>query len=1116
MPVILKKNHPGAVSDIQAEIRKRLARGAGASFLHVVPTKRKLRDAQRELLREVPGGAALSFHLFTLETLAAQLFSLICSPRRIISGPAQSVLVNEAVHSLRNSLRYFRIPASNRLPKGTLQKLVEVINTFKEKGIYLPVLHAEVAASEPGEALKLRDILSIYEAYETSLGGKFVDPAGMLKSVNAEWDPAVSPAKVRTHFTGVDTIIVSGFDEFSDPELTMLYNLSEPAGTGMLVSFDYHLSNEEIFGHLRENYQKFLQMGFEKVALPRARRSTFEDHIRHHLFRRAPERSRESPPAPKGSAAGAPPRFDCRGKVSLMYARDREQEVETIAKLIKCLAREKPGRDLSRICVATYQPQLYAKLFREAFERFGIPANVTDRYALDQSPFVVALLSLLDVHERNFRLRDIMRALSSPYLVVSSGDAPIDAGNLYEVGTRLKIPAGRTSWDRRIQQRLVEIREELSASGDDGEEAKLRHEESLLRRALKDIESLSALLKRFGSRMNAGQFRDRVLSLLKELRVVECILKLSPETAGTDQIEKDARAYEKFVSFLDEFLEILSLERGVSAVEPLSYFVDRLRSAVSDVRYNVRQRYGKGVVVTSFDETRGLKFEVMIMAGLADGEFPPAYQPEIFFSTARRLRDERYHLTEHRYLFYQALTNYEERLYLTVPRYDGETQIVPSSFVDALLNVAELDDLRKELPPEFSERIYSEFDLLSHLGGVYGRDAATGIGPAELLPERWAGLRPGLVECLGHMRHAMSVERSRTLLAALPEYNGRILEHVGPEHRAALEQLRAGLYSVTQLESFGKCPFQYFADRVLRLNVIPDIEEGVSPLERGGILHEILFEFYLDRRNRSLPPLFSCTEPEFQQSTADLLAIAGRRLTELDAVADPFWELDKEAILGSGNRKGMLKELLEMERDSAVEVKPAYFEAVFGSRTAAGDAVDPSFQLEEPVTAGLVRLRGRIDRIDIGEKSFRIIDYKTGARLPDRRDIDLGISLQLPVYLRVVEQLLAAKETGERTGAAGLYYWLRDPVKQKLAIGSAEHLEEVFIATKQKQLVGTDEDLRNIIDQAIRFVNDYVDRISKGEFPVEPKTPERVCPSCSFGSVCRIRAIRLRETAPSG
>src|ERR1041384_2686550 len=116
MPVLLKKNYSRPAGDVQAEISRRLGAGEGETFLYIVPTKRKLRDVRREFLQEVPGGIAPAFHLFTLETLAARLFSLLCPPRRVIAGPAQSVLMNEAVHSIGGDLKYFRIPASNRLP----------------------------------------------------------------------------------------------------------------------------------------------------------------------------------------------------------------------------------------------------------------------------------------------------------------------------------------------------------------------------------------------------------------------------------------------------------------------------------------------------------------------------------------------------------------------------------------------------------------------------------------------------------------------------------------------------------------------------------------------------------------------------------------------------------------------------------------------------------------------------------------------------------------------------------------------------------------------------------------------------------------------------------------
>src|SRR6266581_4588149 len=126
MPVILKKKFQHAVTNVDAEISDRLRCGEVRSFIYVVPTKRRLRDVQREFLREVPAGVAPSFFLFTLETLAAQLFELTCRPRRILTGPAQAVLVNEAIYSVRDSLRYFRLRGNpNRLPKGTSLKVVE-------------------------------------------------------------------------------------------------------------------------------------------------------------------------------------------------------------------------------------------------------------------------------------------------------------------------------------------------------------------------------------------------------------------------------------------------------------------------------------------------------------------------------------------------------------------------------------------------------------------------------------------------------------------------------------------------------------------------------------------------------------------------------------------------------------------------------------------------------------------------------------------------------------------------------------------------------------------------------------------------------------------------------
>lgn len=1090
MPVLLTKHLRRPVSSLDEEVASFLRRGEG-SFLYVAPTRRKLRDLQREFLSRVPGGIAPAFHLFTLETLAARLCAILFPPKRFVSGPVQAVLVNEAVLAVEPSLRYFRMRSGQRrLPRGTFHKIITVLNSLKEQGVYRTSLLAEVEAAQQNEFPKLQDLLLISEAYEEILGERFIDAGGLFQQLNLGWDPAVSEPAFRRHFPGVSTLLVTGFDEFSDPELTMLHHLSELSGISTVVSFDYHLENEEVFGHLRENYRKLLAMGFAKTVAPGGPPGTFADHVARHLF----------------TQAFSGPRFPCRAQVTLLSAVDRQDEVELIAKAIKRLVHERPGRDLSRICVAMYKPERYTNLFREVFERFGIPANITDRYYLDQSPLVIAVLSFLGVKQRNFRLNDIMRALSSPYLDLAAFRKPLDPGNLYDVAMKLKISSGRKAWRTLVGERLAKVAEQLADETDDIELSLLRREDGALRKAADDIDAIEEMLAPFAERMSPTEFRERVLDLLASLRVVDRLLAVPAEEIGMEHLEKDSRAYQKFLTFLDDFLEILALEKHRDAREPLGFYLDRLRVALSQVRYNVRQRYGYGVAVTSFDETRGIGAEVMMIAGLVDGEFPPVYQPEIFYSAARRERQERYHLHEHRYLFYQAVTNFSERLFLTYPKSEADAELVPSSLLHGIVEIADLNDRRGDPLEEFRTFSYSPDDLVQRLGASIAQALEEGREPA--FPDFVTG---EIARTLGQMRRAIPVEQRRTAGDPPPAYGGVIGEAAPAEVRAALEQFRKHVFSVTQLESYGSCPFQFFADKVLRLNGVAEMEEGLSPIERGGLLHQLLFEFYVDRRERGLPPLFETDEAGFRQALEDARARAAAKLKEWN-ITDVFWDVDQELILGTNRRKGLLQEFLEHERERTLRVRPAYFEVGFGSRT--GKIADPTLSRKEPVVAGAVSLRGKVDRIDADEEGrFAIIDYKTGVRLAGRKEIDEGISVQIPLYLYAIEEVLAGSAKRPAAGVAGTYYTLRSPVGEKLALGSAEHWEEAFNVGKQSRAcLASDEELRSVIDRTIAFVNRYVDDIAGGNFPVRPKHPEKTCSYCAFNSVCRIKThIAIQE-----
>ena len=170
---------------------------------------------------------------------------------------------------------------------------------------------------------------------------------------------------------------------------------------------------------------------------------------------------------------------------------------------------------------------------------------------------------------------------------------------------------------------------------------------------------------------------------------------------------------------------------------------------------------------------------------------------------------------------------------------------------------------------------------------------------------------------------------------------------------------------------------------------------------------------------------------------------------------------------------------------------------------------DSALSQPQPVTAGKVRLRGKVDRIDVGEDFFTIIDYKTGAAIASMREIREGWSLQLPVYLYAVEALLRASTGASLDPAAGLYYRLRDPVELKVGIGDGRYRETAFDSGRTERVVSDGNALREVIESAVAIVNGFVDQMAGGKFPLtSPENIPRICSYCEFKTICRIQAVR--------
>ena len=1046
-------------------------------------------------MRLSPGAVAPALPLHTIESLCRALYGALPSARPLAAGPARTLVFHRAVTAVAGSLAYFaRTGGETRLPRGTFDRLTEVITHLKESGIYHDTLEEELALSPGAEQPKLRDVASVYGAYERELDALGAEDAeGVYRALALEASPEDFTGAFRRLFPGVETLSLAGFDEFSVPEIRILRRICGVPGLTVTLMFDYASGNPALFGHLEENYRLLMELGFRESkgekeaaaaafffgfgARPPGARAAAE-HLSRTLFAGRP-------------AAG---RSDLRAVATVMAARSRVHEVECICKIIRRLVAAKPGRDLSAICVALRTPGIYTDIMRELFAEYEIPVNITDRYELARSPLCVAILGFLRISLLGFRREDVMRVAGTPYATIPVRGAPFDGGNLASVAQRVRVTAGLESWRRRIDRAAGDVSRTLGAATEEAEKRRARDELESLRKAAADIEALGDCLAPLARSLTPEEFEHEVLTLLGKLSVLQRLIDAPLQNVPL-LAEKDIRAYNAFAETLHAVAVTSHLQDGPGVPRPLRVHYDRLKTAIGQERYNVREQFGRGVLVTSIEETRELPVEVMIVGGLVDGEFPTVYQTEVFLSARRRRQREQRHTWENRYLFYQAVTNWTDHLYLTYPVRDGENELVRSSFVDAFCSAADVTLWEDPDSIPVASDIASPGEYLRHLS----TRADNAPSPLPEMGDAWRRV------CASR-----DVEKARSLPSGAGAHGGEVGDALQEAGRAHLEGYRERVFSVSQLETYAGCPFRFFARTVLRLGEREEFEEGMTPMEKGALLHGILFEYYAARRARGAPPLKGASDHDFETAVAELLSLAEARLESFD-LPDVFWELEKELLLGRSERgDGLLRRFLECERRREDLMEPAYFEVSFGGTPGERGSSDAVLSTPEPVLLGAARLRGRIDRVEKGDGFFAVMDYKTGRDLPSLSDIRKGLSLQLPAYIVAAGGLLDRAGEGHLAPAGGLYYQVRDEVELKPALVVDEFRGRAFPrSSRTQQKVAGAEELGEVIAQTARVAGRIMDGIAGGHFPLtRPELVQKLCGHCGYRTACRIQSLK--------
>jgi ATP-dependent helicase/nuclease subunit B len=176
-----------------------------------------------------------------------------------------------------------------------------------------------------------------------------------------------------------------------------------------------------------------------------------------------------------------------------------------------------------------------------------------------------------------------------------------------------------------------------------------------------------------------------------------------------------------------------------------------------------------------------------------------------------------------------------------------------------------------------------------------------------------------------------------------------------------------GAISISAYNSLVACPYQYYARHILKLNELDEVQEVIEKRDYGEHVHAIL-------------QCFHERYPKVSGHAADEMETALQQISE-----EVFADLLARDFVARAWLARWCKSL------------PSYLDWQFQSEEQGWRYAEAETAFERELDG--VRLRGRVDRIDLKDDERRVIDYKTqGDQLLRNKLKEAGEDVQLACY----------------------------------------------------------------------------------------------------------------------
>lgn len=827
---------------------------------------------------------------------------------------------------------------------------------------------------------KASDLGVIFAAFDAEVAARWEDPDGILSK-------AADLLRENDYFAG-STVFIDSFISFSAQQYDLI-SLMMAGAEHVYITLSYLPEDDDASAGLIADTVRRLRRAAERAGKA--------DHVREISLRGVKRyRSEELAFLSEHIGETGTVRSVWRDKprdIRLVRAANAFAEAEAAA--LDLLKRIREGARFREIAVIVRDAAAAQGVVDAVFRKYEIPYFLSDRVEISEKPLVKLIFSAFAVCERGFCGEDVVAYIKTGLAGIAPDEVSLLENYIVKWNLRGKMFYGDDEWNmspegygKPLSQTDVDALGRLS---------------DIRRRVISPLKAFSAALRTVKTVKERAVLLFDFLSGLSVPETLSSQAETAKERGDLAAAAETVQLWNAFCGALDQ-LVVSCGEMEASAPE----FSQMLQTVLFETDIGKIPTSVDEVTISSASQTVPGHPKYVYLLGANEGIFPQRVGEEGLFSEYEKGqlekqgivfadRSER-RVSEELYYFCRAASLASERLFVGFSRYSlsgaEERESVGVKRIHALFPALSVD----------------EFELFGRLEMIEGRAASferalSYTGNLGRALREYYEADPVYAEKLKYAKMPLSAADSRLSPACAQELFGGKLST-----------------SYSRLETYIKCRFSYFCEYELKLRDNLPVRFGAVDI--GSFLHEILEKTVKWIAEGGVGDI------EMQVNAAAEAYIASVFHREPAALPGRFRHL-----FGYLCRSALLFARRIREEFDVSQFHPCDFELVVGRE---GDAVLPMKLEGENVR---VELRGKIDRVDAyengdGKVYLRVVDYKTGDKTFDIRNVKLGLDMQMLLYLFSLWEN-GESRYGKPVVPAGVLYSGVKPAQADLKIGES-------------------------------------------------------------------------------